>query len=63
VLLTSGGGVVCRGLVVFDVLFDDGFTGTAVAVLTGGVGGPDADEGPAGVCCRPSSASPVLNCR
>ncbi|GAB2634920.1 hypothetical protein GCM10009743_07470 [Kribbella swartbergensis] len=62
VLLASGGGGVLRGLVAFD----DGFTGTAdvVVLLTaGGDGVGDADEGPAAVCCRPSSASLVLNCR
>jgi hypothetical protein len=62
VLRTSGGGVVF--VVPGEVGFDDGFVGTTDAVpATCGVDGPGADEGPAAVCCRPSSALlSVLNC-
>jgi hypothetical protein len=63
VLLASGGGGVVPGLVAFDD--DGGLVGTTDVV--GGAGRPvvpEADEGPAAVvCCRPSSASLVLNCR
>jgi hypothetical protein len=68
VLLASGGGGVLLGLAVSLglVAFDDGFTGTADVVVllsADGAGVEDTDEGPAAVCCRPTSPSLVLNCR
>jgi len=56
--------VVFEGLLVDLVAFDDGLVGTAVVVPACALERLDAD-GPAAVCCRPTSAADglLLSCR